>query len=124
MAENPQSDPFLPEVRRVRIERLTIYDVSESELETLEKGSPVSLYLNFAIALLSVAASFTATLMTATVGPTARTFFIALTVVGYTGGVFLLLLWRKSHTALTSCAQNIRDRRPPEGKALEPPRNS
>ena len=41
-------------VKRHKFDSLTIYDVSESELETIEKGSPSSIYLNFAIFLLSI----------------------------------------------------------------------
>ena len=40
---------FQPEIRRARFDRLTIYEVSESELEVLARGSPDSIYLNFAV---------------------------------------------------------------------------
>ncbi len=62
---------FLPAVRRARIGRLNIYEVSDSELQLLERGSPESLYLNFAIFLLSAALSFLTALFTTEI-PSAR----------------------------------------------------
>ena len=119
MANHENSEPsFLPEIRRVRFERLTIYEVSESELDTLERGSPDSLYLNIAIALLSVAVSLTATLLTATIKSLAIfVVFVVCTVVGYVGGILLLLLWRRTRRSLINCAAAIRNRLPPEGIA-------
>jgi hypothetical protein len=111
-------DPFMPEIRRARFERLTIYEVSDGELDTLERGSPDALYLNIAIALLSVAVSLTVTLAT-TSGLDAKlyTFFAVCTVVGWVGGTILLLLWRRSRGKVVHCAQVIRNRLPPDGLA-------
>lgn len=55
---------FLPAVRRARIERLDIYEISETELQILERGSPDSILLNFAIFLVSIAVSFLVALLT------------------------------------------------------------
>jgi hypothetical protein len=113
--QNPSSE-FLPEIRRARIYQLTVFDVTDSELEILERGTPDSLYLNFSIFLLSSAISFTVALFTATVSnANIFTTIVVFTVVGYIGGIFLLLLWKKSHTSVTKCIENIRKRLPPEG---------
>ena len=113
--------PFLPEIRRARVERLTIYEVSEGELDTLERGSPVSLYLNIAIALLSVAITLTATLLTAVFrSPSIFVVFVVCTVVGYVVGIILLLLWRRSRHSVVDCTAIIRNRLPPEGNPLGP----
>ena len=42
--ENKRRSPnleteFLPEIRRARLDKLTIYEISELELSTLERGS-------------------------------------------------------------------------------------
>lgn len=109
---------FLPEIRRARFERLTIFEISESELEVLEKGSPDSIYLNVAIALLSSAISLTAVLFTATIANTAIfIIFVICTVVGYVIGIILLLLWRRSRSSVLECIKVIRKRLPPEGTA-------
>jgi hypothetical protein len=109
---------FLPEIRRARFERLTIYEVSEAELDILERGSPDSIYLNFAIFLLSVAISLTAALLTATIASNAIfVIFVVCTVVGYTGGLLLLVVWRKNRSSVSDCMETIRKRLPPEGIA-------
>jgi len=52
-------------IRRGVFQELTLYEVEESELELLARGSPDSLYLNFSILLLSFAVSFLISLLTA-----------------------------------------------------------
>ena len=116
IGNNPIPSEFLPAVRRARFDQLTIYEISESELDTLEKGSPDSLFLNFAIFLLSTATSFTVALLTTQVTSQATfVVLVALTVVGYIGGVFLLLLWLRDRSPVSKCARAIRDRLPHEG---------
>lgn len=105
-------------IRRARLDRLTIYDVSESELEILERGSPNSIYLNFAIFLLSIAVSLTVALLTTTTTSTSIfIIFIVCTVVGYVGGILLLILWRRNRSSVSDCIAIIRKRLPPEGDA-------
>ncbi len=58
ISENSSSSEFLPAIRRARIDNLTIYEISDAELNILERGSPDSIYLNVAIALISSAISF------------------------------------------------------------------
>ena len=107
---------LMPVIRRARFDRLTLYDVTESELDILEKGSPDSTYLNFAIFLLSVALSFTITLITTTTVSTAVfIIFVVVTVVGYIGGFLLLILWRRNRSSVSDCIKVIRKRLPAEG---------
>ncbi len=53
-----------PAIHRVRLDKLRIFEISEAELEALERGSPDSIFLNLAIAVLSVAISFSVTIAT------------------------------------------------------------
>ncbi len=110
------SQPLLPAIRRARLERMSIFEVSESELETLERGSPNSLFLNLAIFVLSTAISFSVSLSTTTVA-SERTFnvFVIIMVAGYIAGVTFALLWYRSHKSLKSVIAEIRSRLPPEG---------
>lgn len=107
---------FLPAIRRARFDQLTIFEISESELELLERGSPDSLLLSFAIALLSAAISLTAALLTATVEST-RVFavLVLITIVGYVAGIVLISLWWRTHRSVRSVVAVIRSRLPPEG---------
>jgi len=113
--QNANNELF-PAITRARLNNLTVYDVTDTELEILERGTPDSLYLNFSIFLLSSAISFTVSLFTTTITDT-KVFivFVVFTIVGYLGGFFLLLLWRKNHTSLTKCIDTIRKRLPPQG---------
>ena len=53
-----------PAIHRVRLDKLTIIDIREDELEALERGSPESLFLNLGIAAISIAVSFSIALAT------------------------------------------------------------
>jgi hypothetical protein len=107
---------FGPEIRRARFDKLTIYEVAESELVILEKGSPDSVYLNFAIFLLSMALSFTIALFATTTASTViLIFLIVCAVVGFLGGFFLLILWYRNRSSVSDCIKTIRGRLPPEG---------
>jgi hypothetical protein len=92
--EKGAEQAFQPEIRRGRIDKLTIYEISDSELNILEKGSPSSIFLNFAVFLLSVAVAFTVALFTANV-PAGKVFtsFLVSTIIGYVGGILLLVFW-------------------------------
>lgn len=126
MANNAQpSTPqhgFFPEIRRGRFDKLTIYEISDSELEILERGSPGSIYLNFAIFLLSLAISFTVTLLITKIESNRTyTLFVVVTVAGYIIGTLLLLLWWKNYRSVSKVADTIRRRLPPEGEAAPLP---
>ena len=80
---NPSAQ-LLPAIHRARIDVLRIYEISESELEFLERGSPQSIYLNFAIFLLSIALSFFIALVTTEI-PSDRLFnvFVIVAALGF-----------------------------------------
>lgn len=102
---------LLPTIRRARLQRLTIYEVEESELAILERGSLDTTFLNLAVALLSMSVSLSVALLTAEF-PSDRvwTAFLVITVVGYVAGVIMLLVWWRSRVSVAACAKNIRQR--------------
>ena len=115
--QSEQSD-FLPEIRVGKIGVLKVHQISDEELTMLVEGAPQSLYLNFAIALLSIATSFLISLLTTTI-TSDRVFivFIVITLVGFISGLILLLLWWKTRRLISNLADTIRKRMPPEGEA-------
>lgn len=114
-------DDFLPEIRRGRLDQLTIYEVSESELKLLERGAPDSIYLNFSIFLLSAALAFTISLLTTEIeSERVFTIFLVFTVIGYVIGTVLVALWYRNRASVSDCVQTIRDRLPPEGVRQDP----
>lgn len=107
---------FLPAIRRARIDRLNIYEVSDSELQLLERGSPESLFLNFAIFLLSSAVSLLVALLTTTIESNrVFTVFVVCTAIGFIGGLLLLALWGWHRRSRSTIFEQIRQRMPPEG---------
>lgn len=100
-----------PAIHRGRLDKLVVYDVTEDELELLERGSPDSVLLNFAIATLSTFLSFLTSLLT-TKFETDRLFDVFVIVCFLSGlsGFVLLVLWRRGRRDVSSLAQRIRRR--------------
>lgn len=112
-----QSNTFAPEIKWVPLGTLTVYHVTDQELDQLEKGTPESLFLNFAVFLISTGLSFFVSLLTAEI-KSLKVFcvFVVVTVIGLLGGAFLLLLWIRHHRSTRGIATSIRGRKSPEGK--------
>jgi len=80
-------------VRYVRLESLTVYEISEDELNNLEHGSPAPLLLSISLFLLGVAITAMITLLSIDIQSTKIfcTFMICM-IVGYiVGGVLLII---------------------------------
>jgi hypothetical protein len=107
---------FQPEIVRARYDRLTIYEISEDELELLVRGAPDSVLLNFAIFLLSAAVSFLTALLTTTIDSD-RLFvvFVIFTVAGFVIGSIMMALWWRGRRSVSSLIESIRNRLPPGG---------
>lgn len=105
-----------PAIHRVRLDKLRIFEITEAELEALERGSPESIFLNLAIAVLSVAISFSVSLTTTQIDSD-RIFyvFVIITAVGYVAGITFGLLWIISRRSLKKVSAKIRSRIPPAG---------
>jgi glucan phosphoethanolaminetransferase (alkaline phosphatase superfamily) len=98
---------------RGRVDSLSLYEVTDSELKTLERGSPSSIYLNFAIFLLSVGISFLIALLSTTIS-SLRVYiaFIVLTSVSLIIGLVLLCLWWRNRGAVRETIDEIKQRIP------------
>jgi nucleoside recognition membrane protein YjiH len=105
---------IVPAIRVAPLGELRVYIISEEELNEFEQGSPTSLYLNFALALLASGFSFLAALL-ATNFASVKTFtvFVVLTVLFLLVGVILFANWYRIHRSSKSLARRIRDRMPP-----------
>jgi len=99
-------------VKRARYDSLELFDVSENELTIIERGSPSSTYLNFAIFLLSIAISFLTTLLTVDLkeNQTLFTVFTVICVLGFMVGLFLIIIWHRSKNEFDEVLKKIRDR--------------
>lgn len=110
-----QKELFDPRIRRVRLGTLTVFEITEAELEALERGSPESLFLNLGIATTSIASSFLVALLTTSI-PSNRTFcvFVIVCGLGYLAGITFALLWWQSRRTGKNVAIAIRSRMPPD----------
>lgn len=113
---NGESHQLDPAIHRVRLDKLTIFEITEAELNSLDRGSQESLYLNLAIGVISAAVSFSIALATTEI-QSVKTFcsFVIVMIVGYLAGITFGLLWWISRRSLKTVAQEIRARRVPEG---------
>lgn len=104
------------------MDQVTIYEITESELEALERGSPDSLFLNFAVALLSMAISLSVTFATTEIKSIQILCVLTiLCAIGYVLGLLFLLLWWRNYRSMGALATTIRKRLPPdEGRSLSP----
>jgi len=118
MARDPQipSDETTVRIRRGRVDSVDLYEIKDTELEQLEKGTPADLQLNFAVFLLTLAFSAICALATATTSfdPNTRLVFTVVAVVGTLMGVYLLISWYRTRTPLKELCQRIRSRIPPD----------
>jgi hypothetical protein len=112
---NPAQGETQLRVRRGRVDSVDLYEIKDSELDLLEKGSPAGLELNFAIFLLSVAFSAIATLSTATFkSQRIEMSFMFISVVGIVLGAYLLLSWLRTRSTVNELCKEIRSRIPPD----------
>lgn len=100
-----------PKIKKGKVDSLTIYEVTESELEAIETGSPNSNFLNFGIALVTIAISFLITLLTVEI-VNMRLFivFTLVTIVGFVVGGILLFIWYRTKSNIELIFTKIRDR--------------
>ena len=106
-------------IRRGRVESVDLYEIKDNELDALEKGTPAELQLNFAVFLLSIAfAAISSLLTTSFPSKTIETIFIVISVSGILIGAYLLIAWSRTRSTVKVLCQRIRERIPPEGKAL------
>src|ERR1035437_7038254 len=96
---------------RGEVDSLILYEVMEDELTTLENGPSSSIYLNMAIALLTLSLSFFASIFTVTF-KTTITFiiFLVIALVSFFSGIGYLIIWYKTRQSYTSIADKIRAR--------------
>jgi len=96
-------------IRRGIVESVDIYEIKDSELDHLEKGTSAELQLNFAIFLLSLSFSAITSLFTATfVNDSVRTTFIVVAVVGVLLGAYLMIAWFRAKSAVKELCKSIR----------------
>ncbi|MCD1589148.1 hypothetical protein K7H13_00065 [Qipengyuania citrea] len=105
------SDLSFPVIKRGSVSSLSLYEVTDYELDILEQGSPAGIFLNFGIFLISIGLSFTLAVTTVEIAND-RLFIIysIVAVVGITLGVILILLWFRLRKSTRHVCTKIRGR--------------
>ena len=116
MANNHLSlDDSKLRVRRGRVESVDLYEIKDTELDELEKGTPAELQLNFAVFLISTAFAAISSLATANFSnKIIETIFIVISVVGVFVGLYLLIAWWRTRSSVKELCLRIRERIPPD----------
>lgn len=85
------------EAVRHEIEKIDIYEISQDELNILAGNQTSDLYLEIAIALISIFVSFFCSLLVADFNnhPLASNVFLFLTLISFVGGIIFLILWHR-----------------------------
>lgn len=115
-------------VKRGKFDSLTLYEVTEQELIIIENGSTNSLFLNFAIFLLSTSISFFVSIFTMDWFPKKQESHLVLFVVFLIIAILTLLigfictvLWLKSHDSFKNTIEIIKKRLVKEEDIKEDP---
>ena len=102
------------DVKRRKIGAVTIYDVTEAELTILEKGTEVSVWLNFLIGTVSIAVSFLVSLLTVEWDNTkvslTQIVFICITIIMFLSAVACFVFWRRGRGQHQETIKVIRER--------------
>jgi hypothetical protein len=114
VAKQQSIQKLAPAVRVAPLGELRVYMISEDELDALERGSPASIHLNFALAFWSVGLSFLVTLLSTTI-QSDRTFvvFVVVCVATSIAASVFTILWFRHHRSSGNLAKRIRDRMTP-----------
>lgn len=103
------------QIRIIRgtVDSLSLYEITDYELDLLEQGSPSSTHFNFAIFFISIGLSFLTTLLTVEI-ESIRLFsvFTVLAVIGIAAGLVLFELWRRTRSKTRDLCDRIRARVP------------
>lgn len=98
-------------VRKSYVEYVNIYEVTESELNTLENGGQSALMLDIAFSLLSIAVTCIITLFTSTFSSESiKTGFLFVAIIGIIVGGVLLILGFRQRKSVSSIIKSIKAR--------------
>jgi|GEM_PF-2903238 hypothetical protein len=95
-------------VKIIPTDTIKIYQVQESELNELEKGSNSDLYLEIAISCFSIFCSFLTSLLTVPIDGKPFIIFTVIAIITVITGLILLLLWHRCRKEKQGVINKIR----------------
>ncbi len=101
----------VPTIRHGRVDSLDIFEVTESELGSLERGSPNSIYLNFCIFFASAFITLTVTMLTVDIKSDINiSLFFSADIISIIAIVLFGILWWKAKNEVKEVLLVIRSR--------------
>ena len=100
------------EIRRGRFGSLSLYEVTEHELDILKQGTPLSLLLTVGISLCTIGISFFIALLTAPIKTNSTIFvvFISIIVCSFTSSFVFICWWYSNRQSVSSVIEKIKSR--------------
>lgn len=109
-----------PTIRRGKVDSLDIFEVTESELGSLERGSPNSIYLNFCIFFASAFITLTTTMVTVDIKSDIKiSLFFSADIISIISIVLFGILWWKAKNEVKEVLSVIRGRVPREETGMK-----
>lgn len=113
-AKKKGEHPVAPVLRVAPLGELKVYTITEDELDSLGRGSPGTLYLNFGLALVPVAVAFLITILSTEIpSQEGKIFFISGCILFFLVGTISLILAAVHHISTRSLVEKIKNRMPP-----------
>ena len=113
MSNYPAGSHLSFTVLRGAVDSVSLYEITDYELDQFEQGSPSSTLLNFAIFFFSVGASFLTILLTTdSLGVYTFLVFLVITILGISISFVLFVLWYKMSSKTKDICKKIRSRVP------------
>jgi hypothetical protein len=102
-------------VRRGRMDKFDLYEISEEELRMLEKGAPADLEFNLGLFAFTVAVAAIVTLTSADFkSPVMHEIYLIVAVVGVILGSYFIFTWARTTNPIVELCKTIRHRLPPD----------
>lgn len=103
----------------VPLGKLTVFPITEHELDSLQRGAPDSIFLTFGIAALSVSiTAFLSVIALTTESTIVSIVYWIVIVVGFLAGLVLLALWNHYRGHNGQILDTVRKRKNPEGEQI------
>lgn len=109
-------------VQRGRVDSITIYEVTENELTTLESGTPTGYLFDSFLALLAIGISFIVTVTTTEIkSDRLHAFYSMLILVSLVGAIICFVLWLRCRKSILLTIEQIKNRvQPPSSTTTDP----
>lgn len=110
MGTTEQNELDTINVRRARVDSISVYEVTEQELSILESGGDGGIYLNLALALFSLAVGLLTAIFTTSMTDRQFYVFLILSSIGIIGSLVFGTLWFNSRKPIKAVVVNIKAR--------------